>query len=157
MSEYRFLLRDTEAAVEWLEDEDDHQRRRILYAAVMGLLYSISDVLDRDGAKHVRQAIQKARCRWKSESEAGQFNWFYDFIRPERTRVVHEGRHSHSDDTPIFLIVAQSNEVADLEEDYSDVYWPTELEKLSGQDVRDVLKKALDWWVAELRIMGLDT
>ena len=150
MSDYQSLLNDATNAIEWLECEDDFQRRRILYAAIMGLLNSISDVLDRDPSTDVRKFIQDARLRWKSESQNAGFNWFYDFIRPERNRVIHEGAQSHSDENPIFLSVVDCGVTVCFNESFSDIYWPTSLEGFDGQDVRDVLNKALDWWREEL-------
>ena len=149
------VLSDTEHACQWLENEDEPVRRRILWHSAISMLCTISDVLDRDGDKNVRRAVQSARIRWKSE-QSTSFNVFYDFIRVERNRLSHEALHGHADDMPIVLVAVTQDYVEDLSNtDDSDVFWPIEHGPFEGLDARDALAKSIQWWKDELRRMGV--
>lgn len=159
MSIFETVLSDASVAIEWLEEEDDPAKRRILYTAAISLLYAVSDTMDRDEADHVRAFIQGARLVWKQESldwESGRsekFNWFYDFIRAERHKVIHEAIHSHSGDASI-PVVSFGVQEAGFSELQSDIYWPLTEGPLEGIDARDALKDALDWWKRELQALS---
>lgn len=149
------IWEDAKYASSWIENEDDPVKRRILWNSTLVLLCSISDVLDRDENRKVRQRIQIARLRWKEQSEAG-VNVFNKFIRFERNNLVHEGRHGHSNSADIPIVI-DGLSIGD-EHGFvltADLYWPMESGPYEGEDARDVLKMAVDWWESELEKMGL--
>ncbi len=147
------LLADVQCSLDWLENQDNPSKRRILWIASISMLNTISDVLDRDPDKEVRKWIQDARLRWKQEAKDGR-NIFEHFIRIERNNLNHEWLHGHSDDAPIFLVVKE-DEGAEEQAfgNFNHLYWPMENGPFAGEDARDVLKWSIDWWRSELEKM----
>lgn len=148
------ILEDCHRAIQLLETTDDPQLRRILWVSSIALLRTIGDALDRDPDEGIKSAYRSAMQRWKAESKSTNKNIFFDFIKKERDNVIHEYEFGHTDDALVFLLDG-ANTAPDLSpsSDMSDVYWPMSSGMFEGEDARDALVAAVEWWDREVAAM----
>ncbi|MBN9493787.1 hypothetical protein J0H33_10645 [bacterium] len=146
----RFVLDDCRRALEMLEDEEDEHRWRVLWVAAVVLLRTVGDVLHKvDSRGNPRLAVQAATAfdRWKQRAYGDDI--FQDFIKKERDKVVHLYElNVYDSDT---IAVAADSGSADLLG--GNLYRPIVDGVWEGEDARDVLQAAIDWWDRELAVI----
>ncbi|MGA2192650.1 MAG: hypothetical protein ABSG42_04635, partial [Nitrospirota bacterium] len=79
------VLTDAEAALEYLEQETDETRFRILWVATVSLLRTIGHVLDKiesERSNLIKEIVKKHWNEWKTNPTEHQI--FHDFIEDER-------------------------------------------------------------------------
>jgi hypothetical protein len=87
-------------------------------------------------------AIAKAYSRWKSDIEGNAVFW--EFIKEERDNVLKEYVVGFSSD-PVNVVLGGKSYLID------DLLFCSILDgRFAGQDCRDVLDQAIDWWEKEL-------
>lgn len=160
----REVLEDCRLALQMLEDETDMQRWRILWAAAAALIRAVGHVLDKvDGRnpsiKRVGGIFFK---RWKQEP---CHEIFRDFIEGERNSILKEyqsGVHPLEDVSVVVQmhldpvnggdpkVIAQTLDLDD------NVYRPMLDGPWQGDDCRDVLREAIDWWSEQLDAIDVE-
>jgi hypothetical protein len=155
----RRVLGDCELALKFLEQAKTDQIWRVHWFAAVVLIRTVGDVLKNiDGANPiVRAPVKAAYETWKNDRL--EHSIFWDFIRDQRNKLVKEyDSDAHPSDTVSLLVqmnlVSTSDgrpqahgEVFGLDEN---IYRPMLAGPWEGEDARDVLKEAIDWWKAEL-------
>lgn len=144
-----------DAIVEFKQAEDVHVRRRRWVTAIT-LLSTINDILlnfeiERD------EKIKIVETQWFSElqsdyknrqSDTNYKSIYFDFIRQERNLTVHQY---------LFMFVDQDLVVTNqdgLEEEISAFEWMPMVDgKYAGDDCRDLLHEAYEWWECQLKYM----
>ena len=155
----RRVLRDCEAAVEMLEEEEDEQRWRILWAAAMALLRAVGHVLRKVDAKdgRVRPFVEEAWERWNSDRLANGVFW--EFVLDERNAILKEYRFSVLDSSVVGLGLVETRADQDVDDGVlyegpfvleENLFRPLEKGFGVGEDARDVYRDALQWWDREL-------
>ncbi|MFL6725883.1 MAG: hypothetical protein ACJ8FS_05145 [Sphingomicrobium sp.] len=100
--------------------------------------------------------------RWKSDDPEHEI--FREFIEPERNNILKEYRFRHHplDEVPVAveltlcsLTNAEMRHHAEIFELGDNVYRPMLDGYREGDDARDVLEEALDWW--ERQLDAIDT
>ena len=130
-----------------LEDEENEQRWRVLWAGAVALLRTVGHVLDKvDGADAViRPAVDAAWARWNRDRSSNAVFW--EFIEAERNNVLKEYRSNVLDSAETSIVVAGQDAQFGLGEN---LYRPLVDGFKAGEDARDVYCEALRWWDAEL-------
>lgn len=142
-----------------LEEEKDLQRWRIHWAAAVALIRAVGHVLDKvDGADPaIKREANAAFARWKSD--APQHEIFREFIERERNNVLKQYQfnlhpleevhvavgtilHPVAGDAPI--------EMTGIFPIGDNIYRPLLDSYREGDDARDVLAEAIEWWEIEL-------
>lgn len=147
----REVLDDCRLALAMLEEEVDLARWRVHWAAAVALLRAVGHVLDKvDGEDpSIKRCAQAAFKRWKGP--APEHDIFREFIEPERNTVLkeHRFRHHPLDEVALAtdLDLGGAAQVFPLGEN---LYRPFLEGWRAGEDARDVLSEAIDWWEAEL-------
>jgi len=158
------VLEDCRVALNMLEAEQDLQRWRIVWAGAVALIRAVGHVLDKvDGKdRFVKQVAGDFFKRWKCNPE---HEIFREFIERERNNVLKEYRSDvHPLDgvqVAIRLPIIPLNggepkiigQVFNLDEN---VYRPLLDGPWEGDDCRDVLKEAIDWWSAQLNAIDVE-
>ena len=154
----RQVLADCRIALELLEHETDLGRWRVHWAGAVALVRTVGHVLDKvDGEdSELRSVARLAFNRWKGD--APEHEIFREFIEPERNNILKEYRFRHHPlkDVPIaveFNLRTATGEVrrhAEVFELGDNIYRPMMDGYRKGDDARDVLEEALDWWEREL-------
>ena len=150
----RCVLRDCEAAVEMLEDEEDEQRWRILWAGAMALLRAVGHVLGKVDAKdeRVRPFVEEAWERWNSDRVTNGVFW--EFIRDERNAILKEYSFSVVDSADVGLGLVENGGDEDVDDAVvsegpivlgENLFRPLERGFGMGEDARDVYRDALKW------------
>lgn len=140
------VLDDCMLALELLESETDPQRFRLFWLAAVAALRSVGHVLHKVDAarsqKHER-AVSAAYSRWKEDREAHRIFWL--FIDYERNSVLKEA------DPSVYPIAHKLSVDPDLvyELDF-DIFAPMLKGPWEGEDCRDVVSQAIEWWRVEL-------
>jgi len=154
----RKVLEDCRVALQLLEEEQDLQRWRIHWAAAVALTRAVGHVLDKvDGDNpKIKAAARAAFARWKID-HANEI--FREFIEGERNAILKGYRFSHhpSDEVDIAVLltlrhpvtgeIRQEAEVIPIGEN---IYRPMLEGFREGDDARDVLSDALEWWTQQL-------
>lgn len=159
-SKAREVLSDCKLALELLEQSKTDQMWRVHWFAAIALVRTVGDVLDKvDGANPLyAKAVKEAYRRWKADRETHQIFW--QFIKDQRDKLIHEYQ---SDVHPLdkSSILAQfkavpigggeSIDLAEVFELDENIYRPMLEGPWVGDDGRDVLQEAIDWWTQQLQ------
>lgn len=155
----REVLDDCRLALAMLEEETDLARWRVHWAAAAALLRAVGHVLDKvDGQDALTKRLANtAFKRWKGA--APEHEIFREFIEPERNSVLKEYRFRHHplkdvDMAAIFTLqdpaTGETMHSGDVFKIGGNIYRPLLEGWREGDDARDVLSDAIDWWEAEL-------
>ena len=152
-------MRDCESVLDMLEDEEDRQRWRVLWAEAMALVRAVGHVLRKvdGGDARLRPLIDAAWDNWKADRSKNSVFW--EFIQKERNYILKEYRFGVLDSAVVGLglvktdggqtsghTAAPKTPVAPRE----NLFRPLEEGFGIGEDARDVYRDALQWWDAEL-------
>lgn len=154
----RQVLADCHLALQLLEEEQDLQRWRVHWAAAVALTRAVGHVLDKiDGENPIIKEIAKsAFARWKVDDTDEIFRAFID---TERNNVLKEYKFNlhPSKEVEIAIIsetmnietreIRQNIEIVPITEN---IYRPMVGGFREGDDARDVLSEALEWWGRQL-------
>ena len=155
----RLVLNDCALALELLEQATTDELWRVHWFAAIGLVRTVGDVLDKvDGLNPMlAPKIAQAYKDWQADRERYRIYW--DFIKDQRDKLIHQYA---SDVHPLEIIpiaveycVASVDDgsehiVSDIFELDENIYRPMLDGPWEGDDARDVLRNAIDWWKAEL-------
>ena len=155
----REVLDDCRLALAMLEEETDLSKWRVHWAAAVALLRAVGHVLDKvDGEDPLTKRLAGAAFkRWKGP--APEHEIFREFIEPERNTVLKEYRFRHHpldevDMAAIFTLqnveTGETMQSGDVFRIGDNIYRPFQEGWREGDDARDVLSEAIDWWEAEL-------
>lgn len=155
----RQVLDDCRIALLLLEEEKDLQRWRIHWVAALALIRAVGHVLDKiDGVNpKIGVAARSAYKQWKSH--APEHEIFREFIERERNTILKEYEfNTHPNEEVEFVLVRTLRRVSDdtvmtdaqIAPIGDNIYRPLLSGFREGDDARDVLSDAIDWWEAEL-------
>ena len=152
-------MRDCESVLDMLEDEEDRQRWRVLWAEAMALVRAVGHALRKvdGGDARLRPLIDAAWDNWKADRSKNSVFW--EFIQKERNNILKKYRFGVLDSAVVGLglvktdggqesglATAHRTPVAPRE----NLFRPLEEGFGMGEDARDVYRDALQWWDAEL-------
>lgn len=153
------MLGDCRVALQLLEEEKDGPRWRVHWAAAVALVRAVGHVLIKVDAcddSDLRRIANKAFKRWRTEKA---HEIFLEFIEKERNNVLKEYQSSVHPHPVAPLAVTytlqpleggpeqQLHQLAELPEN---IYRPMLDGPWEGDDAREVLTAAIEWWEAEL-------
>jgi hypothetical protein len=145
------VLKDCEFALTCLESEDDRRKFKLFWMAALAGLRSVGHVLKNvDGAHEpkLERAAASAFGRWKADREKHQIFW--EFIEDERNALLKEARRGVLA-IPYDLLAGKEGHSVDFQ-----IYAPMVDGPYGGEDCRDVLKLAINWWKRELKEIKRD-
>jgi hypothetical protein len=155
----REVLDDCRLALAMLEEETDLARWRVHWTGAVALLRAVGHVLDKvDGEDPLTKRLaSQAFKRWKGS--APEHEIFREFIEPERNSVLKEYRFRHHplDEVQMAVgytlqnpVTGETVQLGDVLPLGDNIYRPFLEGWREGDDARDVLSEAIDWWEAEL-------
>jgi hypothetical protein len=156
----RQVLDDCRLALSLLEEETDFQRWRIHWAAAVALIRAVGHVLDKvDGEDPVIKQIASAAFRqWKSTDPEHEI--FREFIERERNNLLKEYRSSVHPLGEVSVAVeltarplggGNPEKFGHVVEIGENIYRPLLEGPWEGNDARDVLTEAIEWWDGQLK------
>lgn len=143
----RKILRDLQMAHDLLETEESAERFRLHWVAAVALCRAIGHVLqkvDSNTSPQLKTAISQIYDSWKAEPEAHHI--FFEFIEDERNAVLKEYEFGFLSG-PVDLVVLPSGFTSTLEDN---LFCPLSSGRFAGEDCRDVLELAINWWQVQL-------
>ena len=155
----RKVLSDCEIALEMLENEEDLERWRVVWAGAMALLRAVGHVLAKEDGRNpkLHPFVDAAYRRWKDDRVANQIFW--NFIEEERNNILKQYHFNiyPMDQTDVIVIPDTENIGTDESSPTPKVfsitgslYRPIVDGFCEGDDARDVYREALEWWKTEL-------
>lgn len=155
----RLVLNDCELALEFLEQATTDEIWLIHWFAAIGLVRTVGDVLHKVDGRNpaLTQKIKQTYDAWKADRKRHAIYW--DFIKDQRDKLIHqyESDVHPLDKVPIaveYHVVAvddgSEHKISDVFELDENIYRPMLDGPWEGDDARDVLRDAIDWWKAEL-------
>jgi hypothetical protein len=145
------VLEDCIIALDLLEEDSDPARLRVHWAACCVLLRAVGHVLRKvDGAQRpeLGASIEEAWQRWRADPESHAIFW--EFIEAERNLLLKEydpsivvGEHMLISEDPSGELSARVVG--------ADLYLPFGQGRFEGEDGRDLVRLAIEWWRRELR------
>jgi hypothetical protein len=155
----REVLDDCRLALAMLEDETDLSRWRVHWGAALTLVRAVGRVLDKvDGEDDAIDTLGRAaHARWKSN--ASEHEIFPEFIERDRNTILKVFQFNvHPEDEVQIAFVGALRRVSDgalvnagtVLPIGDNIYLPLLEGFRQGDDARDVLIEAFDWWEAEL-------
>jgi hypothetical protein len=155
----RLVLEDCRLALQLLEDETDLRKWRLHWVAAIALIRAVGHVLDKVDGKSsaVRTASRAAYKRWTDG--APEHEIFREFIERERNTILkeydfnlHPGEEVHVA-IPATLKRVSDGAIVQAETIFpldNNIYRPLMDGFREGEDARDVLSEAIEWWETEL-------
>jgi hypothetical protein len=141
------VLRDCEHALEMLQTENSFDNFRIIWVAAIAQVRSVGHVLDKvDGERSpgLKKIIAETYREWKTNKDANSIFW--DFIESERNSVLKQYEFGFIFG-PIGVITPADQEIDEIDEG---LFCPILDGKFEGEDCRDVLSSAIEWWKKQL-------
>ena len=156
MVESKRILEIAKIALEMLEKETDKQQFLVEYYAAVSALRSVGHVLDKVDKQHLQGEYSTIDEWWsgiKKNREKSPI--FHEFIEKERNQLLKEGAVNMDEDGSgkYLLIDNMVFPMTELSEDM--VFVPIENGMYKGEDVRDVIKSAIDWWEEQFHLLGI--
>lgn len=144
----RRVLDDCRYAHRLLEQETTEIGWRVHWVAAIALLRMVGHVLAAVDSKNPEIAQSQAISfeQWKSEPRGQSI--FLDFIMDERNAVLKEYRSSVYEGTEAAIAVIGAP--ADVYFLDGNIFKPMLSGPWAGEDARDLLEKAIEWWASEL-------
>ena len=135
------ILDRGQVALEMLEEENDFARIPVLWTAGVAIARSVGHVLKIDAAAdpQIERRLNQRWPQWKEEPI------FKNFIEDERNLILKEGAGGFATSSKTQLTARGERFSLD-----HTIYWPMHDGPYAGEDCRDVLREALDWWQAKL-------
>ncbi len=143
----RKVLCDLQVAHELLESEESAERFRVHWVAAVALCRAVGHVLqkiDSNTSPQLKDAISQTYVAWKAEPEVHHV--FFEFIEDERNAVLKEYEFGFLSG-PVDLVVLPSGFTSTLGDN---LFCPLSSGRFAGEDCRDVLELAINWWQAQL-------
>jgi hypothetical protein len=143
----RKILRDLQVAHELLETEESAERFRVHWVAAVALCRTVGHVLqkiDSNTSPQLKAAISQIYASWKAEPEVHHV--FFEFIEDERNAVLKEYEFGFLSG-PVDFLVLPSGFISTLEDN---LFYPLSSGRFTGEDCRDVLGLAINWWQTQL-------
>lgn len=141
----RRVLADCKHALDLLQEESQPETFRVLWVAGVALVRAVGHVLQKvDGEQSpaVKKAVASAYDSWKADKTGNAIFW--EFIEEERNRILKQYEAG-------FLAgpvdVLAGGEVHSLDDH---LFSPITDGTFAGEDCRDVLELALEWWEHQL-------
>ena len=156
----REVLEDCRLSLQMLEEEKDLRRWRVNWAASVALIRAVGHILhkvDCHGSTLLQQHAKQAFARWKRGEGADQL--FRDFIDLERNNILKEyefNLHPLEEVDVALMMTLAPAEGGDAFDSWQvvpigeNIYRPIMEGFREGDDARDVLSEAIDWWQKEL-------
>ncbi|MGY4177638.1 hypothetical protein ACVIHH_002929 [Bradyrhizobium sp. USDA 4518] len=155
----RLVLDDCRLALQMLEDETELRRWRLHWVAAIALIRAVGHVLDKVDGKDtsVKKAARAAYAEWTGTAQEHEI--FREFIERERNTILKEYEFNLHPDEAVEVVVSvplkrvsdgkvlQGGAIFPLD---GNVYRPLLDGFREGDDARDVLSEAIDWWDREL-------
>ncbi len=155
----RTALNDCKLALELLEEEKDFARWRVLWVSAITLCRLVGHVLEKVDAQDSaeKKLVNDAYKEWKGDTP--QHEIFREFIEKHRNTLLKEYEFNQHpmEAVPVAVeFLAQNPEtgetwvnrqVANLDEN---IYRPLLGGYREGDDARDVLGEAINWWEDQL-------
>jgi hypothetical protein len=157
------VLEDCGLALHMLENEKDADRWRVIWAGAIALVRAVGHVLDKVDGRDARIKAISNRLynQWKKGNEEDRI--FLDFIEAERNNLLKEyesGVHPLAEANVLFDYQLVSTEdksrkisLKDIAELPDNIYKPMLQGYGEGDDARDVLTEAIEWWERQLKIV----
>lgn len=159
----RRVLSDCKVARSMLEDETDLQRWRVVWASAVALIRAVGHVLDKVDARNValKPLVRSSYISWKSEPE---HEIFREFIERERNILLkeYESDVHPLEQVSVAVSITLASAEGDIHQEYVDaldiggnIYRPLLSGPWEGDDCRDVLDEAIEWWERELDLIDV--
>jgi hypothetical protein len=156
----REVLSDCEIALQLLEEEKDLRRWRVHWAAAVALIRAVGHVLDKVDGRNptIKKNASKLYQEWKGA--ASEHLIFREFIEKERNNLLKEYQiNLHPLEAVPVVIQAVMRPLdggepvtvaVDVLEMDENVYRPMMEGPWEGDDAREVLTEAIEWWCGQL-------
>ena len=141
----RSVLADCKHALNLLQDEPQPDTFRVLWVAGVALARAVGHVLQKvDGEQndHVKRAVASAFAAWKADKTGNAIFW--EFIEEERNQVLKQYEVGFFAG-PVDVLAG--GEVHNLDEN---LFCPITDGTFAGEDCRDILEQAIEWWERQL-------
>ena len=155
----RLVLQDALQVRRVLEDATGRIEWRLNWVLEVTLLRAVGHVLRNvDGRNDpiVEAVAQRRHREWKKGSEHAIFR---DFIEAERNNILKEYTFQVSEGPVAVMAHLQRNDGFDTVRQFlleENLYRPMEGGRYGGEDGRDVVDAAIDWWIRELRLIDTE-
>jgi hypothetical protein len=139
------VLDDCEVAFRLLDDEERPEVFRVLWVAGISLARAVGHVLhkvdaERDSA--TKRAVEAAYGVWQLDRSSNTIFW--DFIEEERNQVLKQYSIGFSPGPVSVLVGTEAVTIGDH------LFCPITDGTYAGEDCRDVLQEAIEWWRRQL-------
>ncbi|HUG81870.1 MAG TPA: hypothetical protein VML01_09415 [Bryobacterales bacterium] len=145
MQKAQEVLSDCRHALDLLEGESQPQTFRVLWVAGVALTRAVGHVLQKiDGEQNdaTKKAVEAAYASWKADKLGNAIFW--EFIEEERNQVLKQYELGFLADP---VNVMAGGEVTTLD---GHLFCPITDGTFAGEDCRDVLERAIEWWKRQL-------
>lgn len=145
MLKARSVLADCKHALDLLQEESHPDTFRVLWVAGIALARAVGHVLQKvDGEQDdaTKKVVASAYASWKADKPGNAIFW--EFIEEERNQVLKQYEIGF---LPGPVNVLAGGDVHTLDDH---LFCPITDGAFAGEDCRDVLERAVEWWERQL-------
>ena len=152
----REMLEDAQYALNLMDTEEDVRKIRILWVASITLVRGIGHVLDKVDACQDTALRTKVDDWWRDlqRQKEEHPHIFWDFIDPQRNKTLKEYCLCFDEYCGPICVVDGLTGNADSF-DLGSLYIPAHTMPYVGDDIRDLLKEAVEWWAKQLDFLSV--
>ena len=147
------MIADAENALRMLEECENEDDFRVLWIACMTILRSVGHVLGK--VDHENKCLAASIDSWWKNLKANKDEIiFHEFIEKERNFSIKEYTFNYGEYSGCNLAIKDENRKTTFFSDaeiLEELYIPMVNGPYEGEDCRDVIREAIDWWKQQLQ------
>ncbi|MCI6959816.1 MAG: hypothetical protein MR743_08245 [Oscillospiraceae bacterium] len=147
------MIADAENALRMLEECENEDDFRVLWIACMTILRSVGHVLGK--VDHENKCLAASIDSWWKKLKANKDEIiFHEFIEKERNFSIKEYTFNYGEYSGCNLVIKDENRKTTFFSDaeiLEGLYIPMVNGPYEGEDCRDVIREAIDWWKQQLQ------
>jgi hypothetical protein len=152
----RMVLDDCRHVLVELRKDPQGPAWRVLWFCALAMLKAVEDVLYKVDAQKMRPYANKAIHDWRQNLKKTNPAIYRQFIREERRLIVHYYKQRAKQSATVRPGVKKYHLRTGHEETVAPGGPTTTTYEIAGQDPRDVVQEAIDWWEEQLTKIETD-
>ncbi len=153
MLEAQKVLGDCRVALDMLDEEEEEDRWRIIWAGAITLLRSVGHILLRESETNPGLKVRVGAVFREHHENKQAHRIYWNFIKAERDSLIKENVTQVHESSRVVLVAEELHGHLLKTSEFlleGNLFRPLQDGVWAGEDARDVYKEAIEWWEAQI-------